>query len=84
MSEETTGYQVENNPLLNDRMRARTYYAAAVCLFQLPSAEDHEMAIELLDKAVDLCSDFLEASTFRAEMWKRGSPSDKMLDFIPN
>ena len=69
MSEEIAVYQVGNNPLLNDRMRARTYYAAAVCLFQSPSAEDHEMAIELLNKAVDLNADFLEASTFRAEIW---------------
>ena len=63
MSEETAGYQVGKKPHLTDTMRARSYFAAAVCLFQAPSTEDHEVAIELLNKAVDLYPDFSEAST---------------------
>ena len=69
MSEETAGYQVGKTPLLNDRMRARSYYAAAVSLFQTPSASDCEKAIELLNEAVDLHSDFSEASLFREDLW---------------
>jgi hypothetical protein len=51
-------------------MRARSYFAAAVCLFQSPSDEDHEMAIELFNIAVDLNADFLEASTFHLKCEK--------------
>lgn len=69
MSEETARYQVGTPRLLNDRMRARSYYTAAVNLFQSPSAEDCERAIELLNKAVDLNSDFSEASLFREDVW---------------
>ena len=69
MSEETARYQVGKPPLLNDRMRARSCYTAAVSLFQSPSAEDCERAIELLNKAVDLNSDFSEASLFREDVW---------------
>ena len=61
--------EIEKNPLMNNGMRARSCYAAAVCLYQSPSVEDHEMAIELLDKSVDLYPDFSEPSTFRAEIW---------------
>ena len=59
---------LERSPL-NDRMRARTYYAASVSLFQDPSADDCERAIEPLNKAVDLNSDFSEASLLREEVW---------------
>ena len=51
------------------KMKARNYYAAAVSLFQDPSAEDCERAIELLNKAVDFYSDFSEASIFREDVW---------------
>lgn len=54
---------------MDDKMRARTYYAAAVSLFQEPTAGDCKRAIELLDEAVDLYPDFSEASIFRAEVW---------------
>lgn len=64
MSEETAGYNVGKKPL-NDRMRARTYYAASVSLFQAPSGDDCERAIEPLNKAVDLS----EASLLREEVW---------------
>lgn len=62
MSEETAGCQVGKTPPLNDRMRARSYYAAAVSLFQISSASDCETAIELLNEAVDLNSDFSGSS----------------------
>ena len=54
---------------MDDKMRARTYYAAAVLLFQDPSAEDCERAIELLNKVIELYPDFSEASIFREEVW---------------
>ena len=54
---------------MDDKMRARTYYAAAVSLFQAPSAAGCEKAIELLNKAVDLYSDFSESSLFREDLW---------------
>ena len=54
---------------MDDKMRARTYYAAAVSLFQNPLVDDCEIAIELLNKAVDLYPDFSEASIFREEVW---------------
>ena len=54
---------------MDDKMRARNYYAAAVILFQNLSAEDCERAIELLNKAVDFYSDFSEAFIFREEVW---------------
>ena len=54
---------------MDDKMRARNYYAAAVSLFQDPTADDCERAIELLNKAVDLYPDFSEASIFREEVW---------------
>ena len=53
---------------MDDKMRARNYYAAAVSLFQDPTADDCERAIELLKKAVDLYPDFSEASIFREEV----------------
>ena len=53
---------------MDDKMRARNYYAAAVSLFQDPSMDDCERAIELLNKAVDLYPDFSEASIFREEV----------------
>ena len=54
---------------MDDKMRARTYYAAAVSLFQNPLVDDCEIAIEFLNKAVDLYPDFSEASIFREEVW---------------
>ena len=54
---------------MDDKMRARTYYAAAVGLFRNPLVDDCEKAIELLNKAVDLYPDFSEASIFREEVW---------------
>ena len=54
---------------MDDKMRARTYYAAAVGLFHDPSADDCEKVIEFLDKAIDLYPDFSEAAIFRAEVW---------------
>ena len=54
---------------MDDKMRARTYYAAAVGLFRNPLVDDCEKAIELLNKAVDLYRDFSEASIFREEVW---------------
>lgn len=54
---------------MDDKMRARTCYAAAVSLFQNPLVDDCEIAIELLNKAVDLYPDFSEASIFREEVW---------------
>ena len=54
---------------MDDKMRARNYYAAAVSLFQDPSVGDCKIAIELLNRGVDLYSDFSEASIFREEVW---------------
>ena len=54
---------------MDDKMRSRNYYAAAVSLFQDPSAENCETAIELLNKAVDLYPNFSEVSIFREEIW---------------
>ena len=54
---------------MNNKMRARKYYAAAVSLFQKPSADDCKRAIELLNEAVVLYPDFSEASIFRQEVW---------------
>lgn len=54
---------------MDDKMRARTYYAAAVSLFQNLLVDDCEIAIELLNKAVDLYPDFSEASIFREKVW---------------
>ena len=54
---------------MDDKMRARTYYAAAVGLFRNPLVDDCEKAIELLNKAVDLYPNFSEASIFREEIW---------------
>ena len=54
---------------MNSKTKARNYYAAAIILFQDPSAEDCEIVIELLNKAVDLYPDFSEYSIFREEVW---------------
>ena len=54
---------------MDDKMRARNYYAKAVSLFQDPSADNCKRAIERLNKAVDLYPDFSEASIFRGEVW---------------
>ena len=54
---------------MDDKMRARNYYAAAVILFQHPLEDDCERAIALLNKAVDLSPCFSEASLFREEVW---------------
>ena len=54
---------------MDDKMRARNYYAAAVSLFQDPTADDCKRAIELLNKAVELYPDFSESSLFREDLW---------------
>ena len=54
---------------MDDKMRARNYYAAAVSLFQDPSAANCKPAIELLNKAVALYPKFSEAARFREEVW---------------
>ena len=54
---------------MDDKMRARNYYAAAVSLFQKSSVDDCKRAIELLNEAVVLYPDFSEASIFRQEVW---------------
>ena len=54
---------------MGNKMRARNYYAAAVSLFQMPSADDCKRAIELLNEVVVLYPDFSEASIFRQEVW---------------
>ncbi len=54
---------------MDNKMRARNYYAAAVSLFQNPSMGDCKRAIELLNEAVALYPKFSEASIFRAEVW---------------
>ena len=54
---------------MDNKMRARNYYAAAVSLFQKSSVDDCKRAIELLDEAVVLYPDFSEASIFRQEVW---------------
>ena len=41
---------------MDDKTRARNYYAAAVLLFQDPSKDNCEIAIELLEKTFKLCS----------------------------
>ena len=54
---------------MDDKTRARTYYAAAVNLFQEPSAEVCELAIELLNKAIGLYPGFREAYRFCSDVW---------------
>lgn len=54
---------------MDNKMRARNYYAAAVSLFQDPSTDDCKRAIERLNKVVVLYPDFSEASIFRQEVW---------------
>ena len=54
---------------MDDKMRARNYYAAAVSLFQEPSADDCKRAIELLNEAVAFYPDFSEVALFREEVW---------------
>ena len=54
---------------MDNKMRARNYYAAAVSLFQKPSVDDCKRAIELLNEAVVLYPKFSEASIFRQEVW---------------
>ena len=54
---------------MDDKMRARNYYAAAVSLFQKSSVDDCKRAIELLNEVVVLYPDFSEASIFRQEVW---------------
>ena len=54
---------------MDNKMKARNYYAAAVSLFQKPSMDDCKRAIELLNEAVALYPKFSEASIFRAEVW---------------
>ena len=53
---------------MDDKTRARSYYAAAVILFQEPSADDCKRAIELLNEAVAFYPDFSEASIFCEEV----------------
>lgn len=54
---------------MDNKMRARSYYAAAVSLFQKSSVDDCKRAIELLNEAVVLYPKFSEASIFRQEVW---------------
>lgn len=54
---------------MDNKMRARNYYAAAVSLFQKSSVDDCKRAIELLNKSVVLYPKFSEASIFRQEVW---------------
>ncbi len=54
---------------MNEKMKARNYYAAAVSLFQDPAVDDCAGAIELLNKAVDFYPDFSEACRFREDVW---------------
>ena len=53
---------------MDDKTRARNYYAAAVILFQDPSEDDCEIIIELLEKAFNLYSD-LDVLVFIGEVW---------------
>lgn len=53
---------------MDDKTRARNYYAAAVILFQESSADDCEIVIELLEKSLDLYSD-LDVLVFIGEVW---------------
>lgn len=53
---------------MDNTMKARTYYAAAVSLFQDPSPEDCEIAIELLEKSLNLYSD-LDVRVFTGDVW---------------
>ena len=53
---------------MDDKTRARNYYAAAVSLFHDPSADDCEIAIELLEKALNLYSD-LDMLVFIQDVW---------------
>lgn len=53
---------------MDDKTRARNYYAAAVILFQDPSEDDCEIVIELLEKAFNLYSD-LDVLVFIGEVW---------------
>ena len=53
---------------MDDKTRARNYYAAAVILFQDPSEDDCERIIELLEKAFNLYSD-LDTLVFIGEVW---------------
>lgn len=53
---------------MDDKTRARNYYAAAVILFQDPSKDDCEIVIELLEKALNLYSD-LDVRVFIGEVW---------------
>ena len=54
---------------MDDKMRARNYYAKAVSLFQDPSADNCKRAVERLNKAVDLYPKFSEAALFREDVW---------------
>lgn len=51
------------------KTRARKYYAAAVTLFQDPSADDYEIVIRLLEKALKLYSDFSDAQVLVQDVW---------------
>ena len=53
---------------MDDKTRARNYYAAAVILFQDPSADDCKIVIELLEKSLDLYSD-LDVRVLIGEVW---------------
>ena len=54
---------------VNKKTKARNYYAAAIILFQGPSADDCKQAIELLNEAVGFYPDFTEAYRFRGDVW---------------
>ena len=53
---------------MDDKTRARNYYAAAAILFQDPSEDDCERVIELLEKSFNLYSD-LDTLVFIEDVW---------------
>ncbi len=65
----TSSTDLNRETTMNDKTRARNYYAAAISLFQEPTADDCERAIELLNKAVGFYPDFSEACRFREDVW---------------
>ena len=53
---------------MDNKTRARNYYAAAIILFQDPSVDDCEIVVELLEKSLDLYSD-LDVHVFIGDVW---------------
>lgn len=70
-----------------DLEEARLAYADAVLLFYRTEQEQYATVIELLDKAVSLCPDFLDASLLREEAWHKRlkkSYGTRLQDLIKN